>query len=33
MRETFGDLLLIDDAERTKVVIQFSMQPDADTRK
>ena len=33
VRETFGDLLLIDDADRTKVVIQFSTQPDLETRK
>ena len=33
VRETFGDLLLIDDADRAKVVIQFSTQPDLETRK
>ena len=33
VRETFGDLLLIDDAERTKVVIQFSTPPDLEMRK
>ena len=33
VREIHGNLLLIDDADRAKVVIQFSMPPDADTRR
>ena len=33
LREAYGDLLLIDDADRAKVVLQFSTPPDADTRR
>ena len=33
VREIYGDLLLLDDADRAKVVIQFSTPPDLETRK